>query len=100
MVDRAKDYTIRSNRESGFGRYDVIMEPKDINNTAVIMEFKVQNERNGEKTLDDTADNALLQIEEKHYDTELLQRGIKAENILKFGFAFKGEECLIKKGDC
>ncbi len=99
MVDRAKDYTIKSNRESGFGRYDVIMEPKDINNTAVIMEFKVQNERKGEKTLDDTADNALLQIEEKRYDTELLQKGIKAENILKFGFAFKGEECLIKKGD-
>ncbi|HAG70066.1 MAG TPA: hypothetical protein DCL38_08835, partial [Lachnospiraceae bacterium] len=65
MVDKAKDYVVKSNRESGFGRYDVVMEPKDAGNVAVIMEFKVRNESKGEKTLEDTAENALKQIEEK-----------------------------------
>ena len=96
MVDRAKDYILKSNRESGFGRYDVVLEPKDISCNAVIIEFKVFSPRTGEKSLEDTAANALAQIEEKKYDTDLLQRGIPAERIFKYGFAFKGEECLIK----
>ena len=98
MVDRAGSYLTKSNRESGYGRYDVIMEPKDKGDVAVIMEFKVLNNRAGEKTLEDTAINALKQIEEKKYDADLLQRGIPAKNILKYGFAFEGEKCLIKKG--
>ena len=96
MVDKAKDYMTKSNRESGFGRYDVVMEPKETDHPAVIMEFKVYNEKK-EKSLEDTALNALKQIEEKHYDADLLQRGIPGENILKYGFAFEGEKCLIKK---
>ncbi len=96
MVEKAEGYILKSNRESGFGRYDVVMEPKDVNNPAVIMEFKVYNEKKGEKDLSDTAENALKQIEEKKYDTDLLSRGIPADHIYKYGFAFKGSECLIR----
>ena len=95
IVDRTKDYIVKSNRESGYGRYDVIMEPKNINDTAVIMEFKVFDTYDDEKTLEDTAANALKQIEEKKYDADLLQRGIPRDHILKYGFAFEGEKCLI-----
>ena len=98
IVDKSEDYMVKSNRESGYGRYDVVMEPKDTKNVAVIMEFKVFDSEDEEKELADTAANALKQIEEKKYDTDLLQRGIPAEKILKYGFAFEGEKCLIRKG--
>lgn len=95
LVDNAKDYIVKSNRESGFGRYDVVMEPKDRKNPAVILEFKVFDRRDGEEGLEDTAKNALLQIEEKRYDAELLAKGIAKEKILKYGLAFEGKKCLI-----
>ena len=98
LTENSGDYMITSNRESGYGRYDVVMEPKDPGKPAVIMEFKVFNARRGEKNLEDTAESALKQIEEKKYDTNLLARGIPAENIRKYGFAFQGKECLIQKG--
>jgi len=98
LVDNAKNYVVKSNRESGYGRYDVVMEPKDVNDVAVIMEFKVFDTEDEEEALADTAANALKQIEEKKYDTDLLKRGIPAEHILKYGFAFEGERCLIQKG--
>jgi len=98
IVDKADDYVVKSNRESGRGRYDVVMEPKDIKDVAVIMEFKVLNKNAGEESLEDTATAALRQIDDRKYDADLLQRGIPAENILKYGFAFEGEKCLIKKG--
>ena len=98
MVDRNNEYIIKSNRESGFGRYDVVMEPLSTENPAVIMEFKVFNGKKGEKCLEDTAMNALKQIEDKRYDHELLHKGIPPEKILKYGFAFEGMQCLIKKG--
>ena len=97
IVDKAEDYMVKSNRESGYGRYDVVMEPKDIKNMAVIMGFKVFDLEDDEKELADTAANALKQVEEKKYDADLLQRGIPVEHILKYGFAFEGEKCLIKK---
>lgn len=97
LVDNAKNYMVKSNRESGFGRYDVVMEPKDNKDVAVIIEFKVFDEEDQEKGLEDTARNALRQIEDKKYDTDLLARGIPKERILKYGFAFEGEKCLIRK---
>lgn len=98
LVESAKNYMVKSNRESGYGRYDVVMEPKDIGDIAVIMEFKVFDTEDGEMNLEDTASNALKQIDEKKYDTDLLERGIPKENIRKYGFAFEGEKCLIKMG--
>ena len=97
LADNSGKYLLKSNRESGYGRYDVVMEPKDPANPAVIMEFKVFDEEDEEKTLEDTAMNALKQIEEKKYDTELLTRGIPIEHIMKYGLAFQGKKCLIRK---
>ena len=96
IVDLADKYRITSNRESGFGRYDVVMEPLKADLDAIVMEFKVQNITK-EKSLEQTVENALRQIEEKEYDTELLARGIKKERIRHYGFAFLGKKVLIEK---
>ncbi len=92
---RNEDYLVRSNRESGFGRYDVVMEPRDAEHVTVILEFKVFNEKKGEKELSDTVRNALRQIEDKHYDADLPAKGIPADRIYKYGLGFRGSECLI-----
>ena len=97
LVEKAGDYMVKSNRKSGYGRYDVVLEPKDAGDIAVIMEFKVFDKRRGDKDLEDTAQSALRQIEEKRYEAGLLQRGIPKERIYKYGFAFQGEKCLIRK---
>ena len=94
IVDLVGKYRITSNRESGFGRYDVVMEPLKENLDAIVMEFKVQNTAK-EKSLEQTVKNALYQIEEKQYDTELLARGIPKERIRHYGFAFCGKKVLI-----
>ena len=98
MADKAADYILKSNRESGYGRYDVVMEPKDPRNPAVIMEFKVISAEDGEKELSDTVAKALLQIEDRRYDTDLISRGIPQDRIYKYGFAFRGSEILIGMG--
>lgn len=98
LVENASDYIIKSNRESGYGRYDIVLEPADKHKTAVIMEFKVFDAEDDEKTLEDTANNALQQIEEKKYETNLVIQGISQENILKYGVAFRGKVCCVKKG--
>ena len=95
VVDLAGTYKIRSNRESGYGRYDVMMEPLDKAGKAFIFEFKVQDADEDEDTLEDTLANAHAQIEEKKYEAELLANGFSKEQIRKYGFAFKGKECLI-----
>ena len=94
-VELADRYVITSNRESGFGRYDVMLEPKNETDNAVIMEFKV-NDSQEEITLEDTADAALHQIERKQYESALRNRGIPGARIRKYGFAFQGKDVLIK----
>ena len=94
IVEQWENYRIRSNRESGFGRYDVMLEPLEKTKDAFVLEFKVFNPRK-EKTLEDTVANALQQINEKDYDCELLSRGIQKENIFHYGFAFEGKKVLI-----
>ena len=89
MRDR---YEVRSNRESGYGRYDVMLIPKNEKDNAMILEFKVK--KSG-KTLQETVQEALAQIETKRYDTELIARGITKERIRHYGFAFEGKTVLI-----
>ena len=99
LVDNAKNYVVKSNRESGYGRYDVVLEPKNKEDVAVIIEFKVYDKKyDGEDNLEDTAANALAQINEKQYAADLSAQGIPEDKILKYGFAFQGKECLIVAG--
>ena len=94
LVDLGRDYIVTSNRESGFGRYDVMIEPKDKTKDAFVLEFKVRDMED-EKSLSETVEKALAQIEEKQYETDLIAKGIPKEKIRKYGFAFEGKDVLI-----
>jgi len=94
IVDLRGRYQVTSNRESGFGRYDVILEPLGKNDPACILEFKVHDPAD-EKSLKDTVENALLQIEEKNYEAGLIAKGIAKDRIRRYGFAFEGKKVLI-----
>jgi hypothetical protein len=98
LVELKDRYIITSNRESGFGRYDLVMEPRKEELPAIIIEFKVFNKRR-EKDLEETVAAALAQIEEKQYEKNLLTRGIAKERIKKYGFAFLGKEVLIGESE-
>ena len=95
LVELSDRYTVTSNRESGFGRYDVMLEPKQ-GDDGIILEFKVQD-IDDEKELSDTVKAALQQIENKKYETLLTEKGISKEKIRKYAFAFCGKQVLIGK---
>lgn len=94
IADQTDIYEIRSNRESGFGRYDVMMIPKQNNLPAIIIEFKSKSRMRAE-TLEEALQAALKQIEEKNYDAELLSLGFSKDRIRHYGFAFEGKKVLI-----
>ena len=94
MVELADRYVLTSNRESGFGRYDVMLEPRRQEDDGIILEFKVQDPEE-EKELADTVKAALDQIEEKQYETMLVEKGVPRERIRKYGFAFRGNTVMI-----
>lgn len=95
MVELSGRFLITSNRESGFGRYDVMLTPANQEeDCAYIIEFKVHKPLK-EKNLEETVANALAQIDQKQYEAELVAKGFAPGRIRKYGFAFKGKECLI-----
>ena len=94
LVDMAPEYSVKSNRESGFGRYDVVIEPHDKNKDAFILEFKV-HEPKEEQDLEQTVAVAKKQIVEKSYASELIDNGILQDKIYTYGFAFEGKKVLI-----
>ena len=95
LVELSDRYTVTSNRESGFGRCDVILEPKQ-KDDGILLEFKVQD-TDDEKELSDTVKAALQQIEKKKYETLLTEKGIPKKRIRKYGFAFSKKQVLIGK---
>ncbi|MCD7717365.1 MAG: ATP-binding protein [Lachnospiraceae bacterium] len=94
IADLNTTHILTSNRESGFGRYDVSIEPLDKKQDGIIIEFKVFDPKK-EETLNDTAKRALDQIRDRKYETDLKARGI--HKVRKYGFAFRGKEVLIEE---
>ena len=94
LVELRDRYEVKSNRESGYGRYDVMLIPCQMKDPAIIMEFKVYDP-DEEDGLKDTVQSALTQMKEKKYAAELMEKGITKENIHSYGFAFEGKRVWI-----
>jgi hypothetical protein len=94
LISLNDSHEVISNRESGYGRYDVMIIPKDISKLGIVIEFK-KLDPDDEETLEETAAMALKQIKEKKYSTTLEDRGVK--NIKEIGIVFKGKELYIKE---
>ena len=95
LVELKGRYSITSNRESGLGMYDVLLEPWEDTDDAMILEFKVYDPENKEKTLEYTERSALEKIDQMQYEASLEAKGIPVERIHKYGFAFEGKKVLI-----
>ena len=95
LVELRDRYQVKSNRESGYGRYDVMLIPRNVAEDAMILEFKVFDAKE-ENSLCDTVKSALRQIVERQYDAELLEAGIAKKKIHHYGFAFEGKQVLIE----
>lgn len=98
MMDLKERYVITSNRESGFGRYDVQLDPRRPEDDAILLEFKVRNPLK-ERSLEETIQHALAQITERDYAASLRQKGVPETRIRKYGFAFEGKRVLIGGAD-
>ena len=97
LINLKDHYTITSNRESGFGRYDICMYPKNSTDHGIVIEFK-SIDKNHENDLEKTCINALKQIKEKKYISDLIEHKVTKNNIYVYGFAFQGKNVLIRGG--
>ena len=99
LVDMKESHALSSNRESGYGRYDIMLAPRDnAKAPGIIIEFKSITPEYGEKSLEDSVAAALEQIREKNYAAELMARSIPSERIYAYGIAFQGKQCLVAGG--
>lgn len=98
IAELAGRYLITSNRESGDGRYDVMLKPFSSLDPAMILEFKTADKKDGEDALKNAVKHALKQIRQKKYDSELIAHGICRRHIRIYGFAFSGKEVMIDGG--
>ncbi|AWI05762.1 AAA family ATPase [Clostridium drakei] len=94
LVALNNKYRVKSNRESGYGRYDIMIIPKDIGKNGIIIEFKKVNKRRKE-TLNTAAENALAQIKTMNYRQELIE--LRVKNIIELGIAFEGKDVFVLK---
>lgn len=100
LVDMKDRYVLESNRESGEGRYDIMLMPRQSSDPGIIVEFKAMAPDQGEKTLEDALASALKQIRDKRYAAALEAWGVPPRLIRAYGFVFQGKQVLVGGGAC